>query len=200
VSDLSAVKHQVAADTRQTSTALDRRPDQSERVLQLTEVVGRGIVHIAGTVKTFDALPLPESPNRCSVRLGMLAACVGPRHWVLVGSSDDRVRWLGIPSADAFIADISSGRAIVRIEGPRWPELLARGCPLDSATAFPPGEWSCAQSLFCEVNVLVLVPPSGQWAELFVPSSYRAFFWSMLEANAKPIGYEITARLPLPIS
>lgn len=172
----------------------------SERVLRLTEVIERGIVHIAGPLKTFDAVPLPESPNRCSVRLGTLAAWVGPHRWLLVGSSDDCERWLRISCADASIADISSGRAVVRIEGARWPELLARGCPLDSGTVFPAGEWSCAQSLFCEVNVLVLVPPSGQWAELFVPSSYRAFVWSMLEANAKPIGYEIAARVPLPIS
>jgi sarcosine oxidase subunit gamma len=200
MSELSAVKRQVGADTLQTDTILDRWPNRSESVLRFTEVVGRGIVHIAGALKTFDAMPLPEAPNRCSARPGMLAACVGPQRWLLVGSSDDCERWLAMSRADVSIVDISSGRAIVRIEGPRWRELLARGCPLDSATVFPPGEWSSAQSLFCEINVLVLVPPSGQWAELFVPSSYRAFFWSLLEANAKTFGYEIAARIPLPIS
>lgn len=170
-----------------------------DRILRLTEVVRRGIVHVAGTLKTFDILSLPESPNQCSARCGILAAWIGPDRWLLIGSLSDAERWSSTPHSGGAIADLSSGRAIVRVEGEQWPALLARGCPLDSGTAFPRGKWSCAQSLFCEVPVFVLVPPSGQWAEMFVPGSYRAFFWRMLESNARSLRYEVGSPTALAI-
>src|SRR6185312_5767894 len=152
---------------------------------------GRGLVHVTGGIKVFDSLDLPATPNTCDARGSMVAAWLAPSRWLLIGSAEDSERWASLDIPGAAITDLSHGRSIARVSGKDWRGLLSYGCPLDPETSFTPGRWGCAQSVFSEVPVFMLVPPDGLWIELHAPLSYQTFFWDMLTACAAPQGYRI---------
>lgn len=152
---------------------------------------GRGLVQVAGGIKVFDSLDLPATPNTCAARGSRVAAWLAPGRWLLIGSAEDAERWASVEIPGAAITDVSHGRSIARVSGHQWRGLLSHGCSLDFETSFTPGRWSCAQSVFSEVPVFMLVPPDGHWIEVHAPLSYRTFFWDMMTACAAPQGYRI---------
>lgn len=163
--------------------AADSATRGAPREILLEDISDRGLVQLSGRGKVFHSFELPGDPNTCFECASTIAAWTGPQRWLLIGSPQDADRWAATPVPDGAVVDVSHSRSIVRISGPRWRELLAHGCPLDIETTFPHGQWRCAQSLFSEVPVLLLVPPDGSWIEVYSPLSYRRFLWEMLAAS-----------------
>jgi heterotetrameric sarcosine oxidase gamma subunit len=154
-------------------------------LLVVSEIFDRGVVHLAGRLSAFDGLHLPEKPNTCASHAATLAAWLGPDRWMLIGTPADARRWIALQSSSAAIADLSHGRHIIRVTGHGWRKLVSHGCPLDAAAIFKAGQWSCAQSLFSEVPVLMCTPPELTFVELYTPSSYGEYLRDMLKMSAQ---------------
>jgi heterotetrameric sarcosine oxidase gamma subunit len=144
-------------------------------------------VQVAGQLSIYDGIALPQQPNSCTARGPTLAAWLAPRRWLLVGPRPLAERWLSHAAPGTAVVDLSHGRAMVRINGD-WRAVLSRHCPLDLETALPPQRFSCAQSLFGDIPVLIVAPPGRHWVELFAPRSYGVSFRQLLADSVQHLG------------
>lgn len=151
------------------------------------EVRNRALVQVAGQLSIYDGMALPQQPNTCTARGATLAAWLAPRRWLLVGPRALAERWLSHDAPGTAVVDLGHGRAIVRISGD-WRAVVSRHCPLDLENVFPPHRYSCAQSLFGDIPVLIVVPPGRRWVELFVPRSYGISFRELLADSMQHLG------------
>ncbi|WP_313801819.1 sarcosine oxidase subunit gamma [Sphingobium sp.] len=127
-----------------------RLPAQPLHVLRLRAPTPEAIAHVAALLGT----PLPTTPN--SVRQGQARALwLAPGEWLVVGS---QASGADVTSAAetraAHWADISDGRAVYEISGPRARDLLAKGSTID----FHPRAFArdaCAQSAFAQLFSIV---------------------------------------------
>src|SRR5258707_15794180 len=84
---------------------------------------------------------------------------LGPDEWLITapdGAVPELLSWISRAVADrrAAVTDLSAGRVIIEIAGPRARTLLEKGCGLDlHPRAFTPG--CCAQTLFARLPVIL---------------------------------------------
>ena len=121
---------------------------------------------------------------------GFDARWAGPDQYFVVGASYDELKpkLAGIAS----LSDQSHGRVIIRIEGTKSREVLAKGTPVDLHT----DEFTLGKSALTQMaHVGVHVTRVGR--DAFEVSVFRGFaesFWEWLTSQSAPCGYQI--RLP----
>ena len=128
---------------------------------------------------------LPERP-RVAHANGVAFIWAGPESWLVLRQGDDLEPLLrGTLSAHASVTDQSDGRTVLRVEGSRARDLLAKGLPIDlHPRAFKPGD--VALSLVAHVGVHVWQLDDAPSYELAVLSGYaRSLLAWMLEAGAE---------------
>jgi sarcosine oxidase subunit gamma len=92
----------------------------------------------------------------------------------------------------ASISDQSSGRAVVRISGPRARDVLAKGLAIDlDPRVF--GAGSAATSTISHMGVLVWREGEAETYDVALFRSVTESFWRWLTASAAEFGYEVTA-------
>lgn len=101
-------------------------------------------------------VPLPAEPNRAAgdaLRVLWLA----PGEWMIVGhgvAAEAVLAAAAHGTAAVHLADVTEGRILYGVEGPRSRDLLAKGCTLDlHRRTFEAGR--CAQSALAQVFVLI---------------------------------------------
>lgn len=90
-----------------------------------------------------------------------------------------------LSSSGATVSDLSHARTVVRVAGPRWRDLLAKGCPAD-IDAMSPGE--CVASLLSHFTVVVHCV-AEEFADVYVFRSFGASLWEWLRGGAEEFGY-----------
>lgn len=89
----------------------------------------------------------------------------------------------------ASCSDQSHGRVIIRIEGPRARQVLAKGTPVDlHASVFPTGQ--CAVTQMAHVGVHISHPNEDAF-ELSVFRGFSESFWEWLTEQAEEFGYQV---------
>ena len=92
----------------------------------------------------------------------------------------------------ASISDQSSGRAVIRISGPRARDVLAKGLGIDlDPRVFVGG--SAATSIISHMGVLVWREDETESYHVALFRSGADSFWRWLTASAAQFGYEVTA-------
>ncbi len=128
---------------------------------------------------------LPERP-RVAHGDGVAFIWAGPESWLALRQGDDLEPVLrDALGACASVTDQSDGRAVLRVEGPRARDLLAKGLPIDlHPRAFSPGD--VALSLVAHVGVHLWQLDDTPSYELAVLSGYaRSLLAWMLESGAE---------------
>lgn len=119
----------------------------------------------------------------------------GPGQWLAVSehlanealARDLAERLKGLAS----VSEQSGGRAVLRISGPRVPDVLAKGLPIDlDPRAFPLG--SAATSVISLMGVQLWQVDDTRTYDIAVFRSLSASFWRWLTASAGEFGYEVT--------
>ena len=91
---------------------------------------------------------------------------------------------------DATMVDLSDGKAVLRISGPRARDTLAKGCSLDlHPRVFKPG--SAATTPVALIDCVIWQVDETPTYDLAVPTSYAESFWSWLTASAAEYGYTV---------
>ncbi|MEM7192753.1 MAG: sarcosine oxidase subunit gamma family protein, partial [Pseudomonadota bacterium] len=116
----------------------------------------------------------------------------GPGQWLAVSEdlpnetlAEDLSRSL---SGLASVSDQSSGRAVLRLEGPMVRDCLAKGLAIDLDTrVFVDG--SAATSILSHMGVTVW--RDGEVFDIVLFRSVAASFWHWLEASAAEYGLEV---------
>ena len=120
----------------------------------------------------------------------------GPDEWFVIGPkgySDAialrlRAELAGMHHA---VTDVSSGYTVMHLSGAPARNVLAQGCPLDlHPRAFKPG--ASAGSLFFKASIWLWRTGESETYEVLVRSSFRGYFWLMLERCTEECG--LTAR------
>lgn len=92
----------------------------------------------------------------------------------------------------ASVSDQSSGRAVVRLSGPRVRDVLAKGLAIDlDPRVFPAG--GAATSTLSHMGVLVWREGDEQAYDIALFRSVAASFWRWLDASAAEYGYEVAS-------
>jgi methylglutamate dehydrogenase subunit D len=164
------------------------------RLVQIAARKGKQ-AEIAEAVRSIAGLRLPEGPKRV-VDNGLAVLGTGPRQWLAVAETREAQQSLedliaALPGL-AAIADLSSGKAVLRISGPAARDVLAKGCPLDlHRRAFGLGD---------AARTAIALIPCQLWQvdvrpgyDIAVDLSYTASFWGWITAAAAEYGYEVAA-------
>lgn len=153
----------------------------------------RGEAALAGAVKASFGLDLPKTP--AIARAGAHAAVwAGPGQWLLLAESrngfSDALQALAGLGA---IAEQSSGRAVLRLSGPRIRTALAKGCMLDlHPAAFPVGMAALTSIAHIGVHLWRSEDgPDGAVFEIMVARSFAGSFWSWLSGSVAEFGCEV---------
>jgi sarcosine oxidase subunit gamma len=114
---------------------------------------------------------------------------LSPTEWWLVTNSAPAVE-----ASTVRTVDLSEGRTVIRLAGPRAREVLAKGCGLDlHPRAFAAGR--CAQTPIAHIGMLLHRVDDGAW-DLYVPRSYARHFWEWLTEAAAEFGGAVLKPLP----
>ena len=170
----------------------------------LIERRGLTLIHLAaraGAASLNDAarkgvgFDLPTAPNTVIGDERVAALWLAPDRWLVVSRREepDRLeqRLAAAVGPAGAATDVSSGRTVVRIDGPNARDLLAKGCPLDlHPRAFTPGR--CAQSLIAQVNVLLHAVDESR-VDLYVARGFGLYLWEWLTDAAGEFGFRVNA-------
>jgi sarcosine oxidase subunit gamma len=142
---------------------------------------------------------LPTAPNTSTTAGATAVLSIGPERWLVVAperASDDLAAALAsaLGGALAAVTDLSHSRTVLRLTGPRTPELLAKGCALDlHRSKFPVG--TCAQGLLAPFGVLIHAVDETPSFDLYVARSYALALWEWLGESTAEYGYRVEAPL-----
>jgi len=193
----SGLEHLVAAgsrgaDTAQPGVTLMLRPD-----VALAPVMARkGSTHaLAETVRRGFALELPRTPRR--VASGAVSfVWAGSGQWLATAEGvtghafETRLRQEVAGSAS--VTDQSDGRIILRVQGPRAREALAKMLPVDlHPRAFGPGD--AALTAAASIGAHVWQLDDTPTYELAVFRSYAGSLWRWLIASSEEFGIAVIA-------
>lgn len=116
--------------------------------------------------------------------------------WLVVTAPAQGV-WIGDraegapPALDgAALTDLTGSRAMLRLEGPAWRDVLSAFVPLDlHATAFAEG---AAAATIAGYMPLMLWRPAGlDGVEIATYRSFAGSFWHMVERASEPVGFTV---------
>lgn len=128
-------------------------------------------------------LVLPTEPNTTTTADGVTVLWLGPDEWLLTaapGAEADLAARLGpaLDGHDAALVDVTDAATIIRLEGPRARDVLAKGCPLDlHPRVFAEGR--AAQSLIGPVDV-TLHRAGADVYDIHVRRSFADHLWRWL--------------------
>ena len=150
---------------------------------------------VKASVREAYGLDLPEGST---VAHGKNVSFIGtgPGQWLAVSATlqnealaedlADKLKGL------ASVSDQSSGRAVVRLGGPRVRDALAKGLAIDlDPRVFPAG--GAATSTLSHMGVLVWREGDAQAYDIALFRSVAASFWRWLDASAAEFGYEVAS-------
>jgi methylglutamate dehydrogenase subunit D len=134
-----------------------------------------------------------NEPKRVT-KNGFALIGTAPGQWLAVAESKEAralPAMLGVALKGlATVVDLSDGKAVLRISGPRVRETLAKGCSLDlHPSVFKPG--SAATTPVALIDCVIWQIDETPTYDLAVPSSYAESFWSWLSASAAEFGYMV---------
>lgn len=118
---------------------------------------------------------------------------IGPGTWLAVkpgGGWRFATDLAGRVAGIAAVADQSSGYGVLRLEGPRVRDVLAKGVPIDlDPSVFRPGD--AAVTLAGHVGIVLWQAGEEPGYDVAVFRSYAESFWAWLTASAAEFGLSV---------
>ncbi len=135
--------------------------------------------------------PLPLTPKSVISEDTRRVFWLSPRRWLATDSASD----FTVPEfIGGSINNVSSGRTIIRLHGPKIRDVLAKGCPLDlHPKIFHFAD--CAQSRFGSLNIL-LDHIDDQTFDVYVARGFARVLWEELIEASQEYGYQVLPAKP----
>ena len=149
--------------------------------------------------RSFDVV-LPTKPNTTARSDTLTALWLGPESWLLVAGAESSLTDFtekrdAINQQGGALFDVSASRVAWTLAGPRAPDVLAKGCPLDfHPRVFAAGE--CAQSLYVHVGALIEKRDETPTFTLMVARSFTRDVERALGIVAAQYGLDVLAVRP----
>ncbi len=151
----------------------------------------------AAAVKTALGFVPPTAPNTVDGKRDRYALWLGPDEWLVIGAPDTQDKTVAalrsaLAGRVAAVTDVSEGRTVIRLCGPRARDVIAKGCPIDlHSRAFGPGR--CAQSRYARALVILHQLDDAPTFDLYVERSFADYTWRMIEDAALEYGFAVVA-------
>jgi sarcosine oxidase subunit gamma len=148
---------------------------------------------VAAKMASVTGLDLPMGSKRVS-KSGFALIGTAPGQWLAIAESKEAralPAMLGVALKGlATVVDLSDGKAVLRISGPRARDTLAKGCSLDlNALVFKPG--SAGTTPVALIDCVIWQVDETPTYDLAVPTSFAESFWSWLTSCAAEYGYRV---------
>jgi len=148
---------------------------------------------VATKMNSVTGLDLPVGSKRVS-KNGFALIGTAPGQWLAVAESREA---RALPAmldvalkGDATLVDLSDGKAVLRISGPRARDTLGKGCSLDlHPSVFKPG--NAATTPVALIDCVIWQVDETPTYDLAVPTSYAESFWSWLTSSAAEYSYTV---------
>jgi methylglutamate dehydrogenase subunit D len=127
---------------------------------------------------------------------GMAALSMGPRRWLLVAPEAAFAALPDLPETQAAVTDLTGGRAILALAGPRAAPTLMKGAAIDlDPAAFPEG--AVAATALARMPAIIWRRESGY--DVIVPRSYAASLleWLLAAGGLEPVAGKARQRSKL---
>jgi len=171
----------------------------------LSQRRGLALVQLATDAESYTAaaqhieaalgLVLPLAPNRATVTETLAALWIGPARALIVGREGDGLEQKlaqALVGLEAALTELSHGRSVIRLEGTRLRDLLAKGCGLDfHARAFAAG--AALQSSYAGINVLLHARDEPLAVDLYVGRGFAFSLWQHLLEGALEYGCRVAS-------
>jgi sarcosine oxidase subunit gamma len=155
---------------------------------------------LGAEVQRIASVVLPAAANTTSRGEGVVALWLGPASWLLIAGSAPRLGGFAgardaVNAVGGALFDVSASRIAYVVDGPRAPDVLAAGCPLDfHPRAFGAGQ--CRQSLYGRVPALFYRSGEPPKCTVLVARSFAHDSWRTLCTAAAPYGYTVREAAP----
>ena len=168
--------------------------------LQMTELVGQGLVRLQGpgTDKAFNnsvteaiSVSLPQAPCTSTGSDELSCLWLNPKEWLLITSEDEEnnlVEQLEGCTADynALVTLNTDSRCGIRIKGEMAEQLLSKGCTLDfHLSGFPVGK--CTITRFNSLPVILLREAESRFC-FYIDRTLVEHAWHWLADAATEFG------------
>lgn len=131
---------------------------------------------------------LPTAANSSSICSYGSILKLGPNEWLLVSSGSHWSETMTIPGAT--LTDVSHARIVVRVNGEKSRDMLAKGCAIDlHPRQFPVG--TCVQTSIAKIGVILHRPQNDDSFMLYAARSYAGSFWHWLTSASNEYGYHV---------
>lgn len=145
--------------------------------------------HFMRAAQSAIGVALPITPGTTASAGTASALCLAPDEWLFSRGAPGDLAVSGGASID-----VSHGRTVLRISGPRTRDLLGKGCGLDlHPSVFKSGH--CAQTAIARLNVLIHLRDDDGTFDLYCSRSYALSFWRWVTTSAAEFGYRVAAPL-----
>ena len=165
-----------------------------DAALTLCERPYRGQLLLRGNVADADfvaavaqvlGVGLPQEPNTSAGTDGCNALWLGPDEWLLVvpdgrEAETESALTAALSGRHHAVTDVSAGRVVIGLAGPRARDVLMKGCSLDMhPRAFSAGQ--CAQTRLARCQVLLHQVDAAPTYDVYAQRSYADYVWRWLE-------------------
>lgn len=133
----------------------------------------------------------PETPRVVSGN-GLDLVWSGPSQWLVLSRNPRMPSELAVALKGAAVSDQGDARAILRLEGARVRDALAKGCPIDlHPKAFRRGD--TALTVIGGIGVQLWQAESEDALHVAIFRSMAGSFWSWFLPSAQEFGVEVRA-------
>jgi len=169
--------------------------------ITLSEVQPDSIVQLAAwpkeekkliaAIASVTGLSLPDGAGGGIYRDGKAAFGIAPGKFMAISEDEDLAAAFAdaVPVETGTVTDLSHGRTVIRIDGPRTEWVLAKLFAIDfSPTAFPIG--SARSTAHHDIFAQIQRTDAEQF-DLYVFRSFARSFWKVLCHAAEEVGYVV---------
>jgi len=146
---------------------------------------------LIGAIKTVTGLALPDGAGAGAVNGAKAAFGIAPGKFTVSNGSEGLADALGkaVPASVGTVTDLSHGRTVIRIAGPKAEWVLAKFFAIDfSLAAFPlgSGRSTTHHDIFAQIQ-----RTDGDQFDIYVFRSFARSFWKALCHACEEVGYEV---------
>ncbi|WP_193176694.1 sarcosine oxidase subunit gamma [Oricola nitratireducens] len=145
---------------------------------------------LRAAIKTATGLALKTAPGTGTMKKGASAFNIAPGRWLVSGGTDDLVAALDAAAGEnGTVTDLSHGRTVIRIDGPKSRRVLSKLFAIDfadAAMAKGDGFATVHHDIFAQIQRV-----GDDAFDVYVFRSFALSFWHLLCRSAEEVGYRV---------
>jgi len=141
----------------------------------------------------------PTTPNTVASNGDIVLLWLGPDEWLAVqhgGAPETEAQTAAtlrgaLAGQHAAVTEVGENYACIAVAGPKAPEVIVKGCPLDLHPRAFGGTGHCAQTHLSKAAIILHQSDDAPSFHLYVRRSFSDYLWHWLEDAAREFGVAV---------